>query len=262
MQEAWCDQMIACRGNGYADVESLAERTGLPQRALRLLADADCFRSIDIDRRNALWTTRRIPDAEALPLFAAARASDLADEPDAQLPAMALAEHVAADYQTAHLSLKGHPMGCLRPIFQAEGIASCAETNQGAHGAWIKTAGVVLVRQRPGKGNAIFITLEDESGIVNVVLWARQFEKFRREVMGARLMLVEGRVQKSPEGVSHLMAVRIYDRTSELHRLSETHATAIELAPADEFLNPPVYPHSSRGHPRSVRVLPTSRDFH
>lgn len=254
MQEAWARALIEARGNGYTGVDQLAARTRLPQRALRILSDADCFQSMHIDRRDALWAARRIPDAETLPLFAAARERELAEEPDAHLPAMTLPEHVAADYQTARLSLKGHPMGCLRTLFESEGVATCREASGRADGARVRVAGVVLVRQRPGKGNAIFITIEDETGVVNIVLWARQFEKFRREVMGARLMLVEGHMQKSPEGVVHLMAVRIHDRTSELGRLSEAGSTPIELASADEFLNPQ--------HPRNVRILPSSRDFH
>jgi error-prone DNA polymerase len=259
MQQAWCAAIVARRSNGYTDVDHLASHTRLPQRALRLLADADCFQSMAIDRRNALWAARRLPDDEALPLFAAARERELADEPDAYLPSMPLSEHIAADYQTARLSLKGHPMGCLRPLYAQQRILSCADATGARDGAWARVAGVVLVRQRPGKGNAIFITLEDETGIVNVVLWARQFERFRREVMGARLMLVEGRIQRSPEEVTHLMAVRIYDRTADLSRLSDTHETAIELAPADEFLNPQ---HPRAKHPRDVRILPESRDFH
>jgi error-prone DNA polymerase len=122
-----------------------------------------------------------------------------------------------------------------------------------------RTAGVVLVRQRPGKGNAIFITLEDETGITNVVLWARLFERYRKEVMGARLLVIEGKVQRSPEGVVHLMAQKVFDRTRELGRLSETHEANITLSRADEFLRPQV----TRGcHPREVRILPKSRDFH
>ena len=264
MHEAWCRTLVGKRGNGYADVDQLAARTRLPQHALRILADADSFQSMTINRRDALWATRRIPDADALPLFVAARERELADEPQVYLPSMPLAEEVAADYQTTRLSLKGHPMGCLRPLFAHHGIATCSQANARNDGAWTRVAGVVLVRQRPGKGNAIFITLEDETGIVNIVLWARQFEKFRREVMAARLMLVEGRMQKSPEGVAHLMAVRIHDRTADLSRLSDTHETTIELAPADEFLNPhpPRAAHARAGHPRDVRILPGSRDFH
>ena len=259
MQEAWVRGLIEGRDNGYTGVDHLAVRTRLPQRALRILSDADCFQSMHIDRRDALWAARRIPDAEALPLFRAARERELAEEPEAHLPAMTLPEHVAVDYQTTRLSLKAHPMQCLRDLFESEGIATCQETSARADGAWGRVAGVVLVRQRPGKGDAIFITIEDETGIVNIVLWARQFERFRREVMGARLMLVEGRLQRSPEGVAHLMAARIHDRSSELDRLSDARSMTIELAPADEFLNPQ---HPRTRHPRNVRILPGSRDFH
>jgi len=258
MQETWGKRLIEKRANGYSDVDTLAMRTGLPQRALRVLADADCFRSVDIDRRDALWAARRLPDADTLPLFAAARERELTDEPDANLPPMLLGEHVAADYQTARLSLKGHPMGCLRGVFEREGILSCVSTGTQRDGAKVRVAGVVLVRQRPGKGNAIFITLEDETGIVNLVLWSRTFERFRAEVMGARLMLAEGRIQRSPEGVIHLMVTRILDRSELLSRLSDGHGTSLDLAPADQFQSLQA---SRPRHPRNVRILPGSRDF-
>ncbi len=259
MQKQWAERITANRANHYTDIAGLGHRAGLPNRALRCLADADCFRSIDLDRRNALWAVRRLPDDATLPLFAAVREPDLPDEPDAHLPEMRPSEHVAADYQSVRLSLKGHPMQFLRDILDRERILTAAAAVGSRDGAWVKTAGVVLVRQRPGKGNAIFMTLEDETGIVNVVLWASKFERFRRAVMGARLMLVEGRIQKSPEGVIHLMAERVFDRSHELDRLSDTHITAPELAPADEFLNPQ---HPRTRHPRDVRVQPKSRDFH
>lgn len=171
---------------------------------------------------------------------------------------MPLAEHIVADYQTVRLSLKGHPMQLLRPRFRREGVLSCAETEAKPDAAFVRTAGIVLVRQRPGKGNAIFVTLEDETGITNVVIWARLFERFRREVMGARLMLVEGRVQKSVEGVTHLMAQRIADRSIDLLSLSDTHRAEVPM-PIDELKNPPLPRHR---HPRNVRILPKSRDFH
>ncbi|MEQ1647063.1 MAG: error-prone DNA polymerase [Hyphomicrobiaceae bacterium] len=259
LQEAWCETLVQRRSNGYTDVDHLAAQSRLPQRALRILSDADCFQSLAIDRRNALWAVRRLLDGDGLPLFVAARERELASEPDAQLPLMPLAEHVAADYQTTRLSLKAHPMSCLRASLQHQRVLTCVDANTRRDGCWVRVAGIVLVRQRPGKGNAIFITIEDETGVVNIVLWARQFEIYRREVMGARLMLVEGRMQISPEGVAHLMAVRIYDRTVELGRLSDTHQATPELAPADEFLNPQ-QPRAS--HPRNVRILPSSRDFH
>ena len=255
------DTIVEARRAGYDSIEVLARRTRLPAQVLRRLADADAMGSLDLARREALWAVRRLPDDAPLPLFAAAEARELGDEPEARLPEMQLGEHVAADYQTVRLSLKGHPMQILRPFFQAERVLTCAETSARADGAKVLTAGVVLVRQRPGKGNAIFITLEDETGVTNVVLWARLFERFRREAMAARLLLVEGEVQKSPEGVVHLMAARVLDRTEMLGRLSETHATAVELARADEFLHPQ-HPRGQSSHPRNVRILPRSRDFH
>ena len=255
-RENWADRILATRP--FDSVEALASKAGLPSRALRLLADADAFRSIDLDRRGALWDVRRTP-TDTLPLFAAADARELGTEPEVHLPLMPPGEHVAADYQTVRLSLKGHPMAFLRAGFAAEGVQTCAQTAAAKNGARVKTAGIVLVRQRPGKGNAIFVTIEDETGITNIVIWARLFETLRRDVMAARLMLVEGELQRSPEGVIHLMASRIYDRTTDLSRLSETHDANPLLSPADEFLHPQ-YPRGR--HPRDVRILPKSRDFH
>jgi len=245
-------RLVERRDAGYATVEDLARRARLSARMLRLLADADAFRSIGLDRREALWAVRRLPDDAPLPLFAAADARELGAEPDAKLPEMPLGEHVATDYQTVRLSLKAHPMAILRPIFAAERIATCTGIGTSRNGAFRRVAGVVLVRQRPGKGKAIFVTLEDETGIANIVMWARDFERFRREVMGARLLLVEGLVEKSPEGVVHLMARRVVDRTAELARLIDPGAAA------DASLPPP----TAARHPRNVRVLPKSRDFH
>jgi len=259
LSEDWCKRLTALRRNGYTDVDNLARRTRMPQRMLRVLADADCFRSTGIQRRDALWAARRLPDADELPLFAAAREPDIAEEPEAQLPPMSLGENITVDYQTARLSLKGHPMECLRAIFRNEGVASCVELGAQRNGSRGRVAGVVLVRQRPGKGNAIFITLEDETGITNAVLWTRTFEKFRREVMGGRLLLIEGKVQRSPENVIHLMATRIVDRTAELARLAEEHEPTVASSRIDEILHPQ---ESRARHPRNVRILPGSRDFH
>jgi error-prone DNA polymerase len=260
-QEQWAHRIAATRP--FSGIEDMAARATLPARALRLLADADAFRSLGQDRREALWDVRRT-QADTLPLFAAADARELGDEPDAALPAMPLAEHVAADYQTIRLSLKAHPMQFLRPVFDREDVLSCAATSAAKNGARVKTAGVVLVRQRPGNGNAIFVTIEDETGVTNLVIWARTFEAQRRSIMAARLIVAEGEVQRSPEGVIHLMASRIHDRTAELARLSEDHDPDPPLSRADEFLHPQHPRHAAaRGsHPRDVRVLPKSRDFH
>jgi error-prone DNA polymerase len=258
--EEWAARITAARKETPFDtIEMLARRTDLPHRALKLLADADACRSIGLDRRQALWEVRRTPQ-DVLPLFAAVRTNELGREPDAGLPAISAAEHVMTDYQTTRLSLKGHPMAFLRSIFRSEDVLSCEEIEKGKKGTAIKAAGVVLIRQRPGKGNAIFVTLEDETGIINVLIWARLFELFRRPIMSARLMVVEGVLERSPEGVTHLMATRIYDRTKELDRLSEDDKPHLIEEPCDKILYPPYTRHAS--HPRNVRILPKSRDFH
>ncbi len=258
---AWAETLVAAQP--FHALEDLARRADLPRRALRLLADADALHSLGSNRRNGAWDVHRMPTDE-LPLFAAARAQELAAEADSALPEMALSEEVAADYQTIRLSLKAHPMQFLRPLFDREAVLSCAATAAAKNGARVKTAGIVLVRQRPGNGNAIFATLEDETGITNVVIWARLFERYRRAVMSARLMLVEGAVQRSPEGVIHLMATRVYDRTDALATLSPTHTTQPEFARSDEVGRDSRPRHQARtsNHPRGARIIPRSRDFH
>jgi error-prone DNA polymerase len=270
-REDWAKEIVDRRMDGYHSAEEVWRRSGVPKAGLKTLANADAFRSTGLDRRNALWAVRRLPDDVPLPLFEAARSRELADEPHVDLPDMALAEHVVADYQTTRLSLKAHPMALLRDVFRAERVLSSQDMATKPDGAWVQVAGVVLIRQRPGKGNAIFITLEDEVGIVNVVLWARQFERFRRVVMGAKLMVARGRIQKSKEGVIHLMATSLHDRTQDLDTLSDSHQTRLGLSRADEVIRPQIargdsakgsLPASRHSHPRNVRIIPKSRDFH
>jgi len=249
----------------FASVEELARRANLPPRALRLLADADACRSMGLDRRPALWDARRVRQG-VLPLFGAAGADELGTEDNARLPPIPPVEQVLTDYQTTRLSLKGHPMAFLRPAFAREGVLSAGEVAAAKNGSIVCTAGVVLIRQRPGKGNAIFITIEDEGGIVNILLWARHFERYRRAVMASRLMLAEGEVQRSKEGVIHLMATRIVDRTAMLDALGSDRGFDPDLCRADEVKHPQMprdrAPGARHGHPRNVRILPKSRDFH
>jgi error-prone DNA polymerase len=239
--------IMAERGYGYRGFADFARRTALPHRALVLLAEADAFRGFGLDRREGLWAVRRLPDDKPLPLFAPRGAPEQGAEAIAPLPLMPLSEQVLADYQTTRLSLKGHPTQFLRPGFAAEGITACADIGKLRDGAAVRCAGVVLVRQNPGEGTTVFITISDETGVCNVVVWKRIFDRFRKEVMGARLLLAQGRVQKSPEGVVHLMAETLVDRSTDLKLLSG------ETVPRQ----PP-----SHRHPRNVRVLPPSRDFH
>jgi error-prone DNA polymerase len=260
----WAKAMEAARADGpFASIEDLARSASLPPAALRKLADADAFGSLGKGRRDALWEARRTP-SDQLPLFAFAEAAELGAEPDARLPVMPLSEEVVADYQMLRLSLKAHPMQFLRESFASEGVLSCAKANAAKDGQRVACAGIVLIRQRPGKGNAVFITIEDETGVVNALLWARDMEKQRRAVMASRLMRIEGVIQRSKEDVVHLMAARIIDCTDRLEQISESHRADPRRTRADEVARPqaPRTPTRSAGHPRNVRILPRSRDFH
>ena len=263
-REEWANEIVKARSTTpFASVEELARRANLPSRALRLLAEADACRSMGLERRPALWDARRVRQG-VLPLFGAAETGELGAEEDAELPPTPMVEHVLTDYQTTRLSLKGHPMAFLRRDFAREGVLSAAQVMAAKNGSIVRTAGVVLIRQRPGKGNAIFITLEDEGGIVNILLWARHFERYRRAVMASRLMLAEGEVQRSKEGVIHLMATRIVDRTAMLDTLGSDRRFDPDVCRADEVKHPqlPRGYAAKHGHPRNVRILPKSRDFH
>jgi error-prone DNA polymerase len=244
-------RIMEAREDGFASFPRFVRSTQLNRRALMILAEADAFRSLGLDRRAALWAVRRLPDDEPLPLFAAAAANDLPDEDALPLPAMPQSEQVLADYQMLRLSLKGHLMEFLRDLFAAEGVSSCRTIAESADGHSAACAGLVLTRQMPGDAGVVFITLGDETGVANVVVWPRLVESFRRAIMGGRLLLVKGKIQRSPEGVVHLVAEGIYDRTSELDRLSEDD-TPSAARPENHLAH----------HPRNARAVPKSRDFH
>jgi error-prone DNA polymerase len=261
--EKWEEKLQKARSQRtFVSLEDFAQRSMLPKKALLILADADCFRSIGLDRRAALWSARRLPNDKTLPLFAALNEDEHPREQLKPLPVMPLPEHVVADYQTTGLSLKGHPMEFLRALFIGERVLSCKQATNTKDGAYLRCAGAVLVRQRPGTAKGVvFMTIEDETGIANIVIWQKVFERFRKEVMGARIVLVEGRIQRSEEGVVHLVAERLQDRSFELKRLSEG-GGAVPLSPVDEATRPTQDHRTGRQHPRDIRVLPKSRDFH
>ncbi|GAA5664252.1 error-prone DNA polymerase [Ochrobactrum sp. 30A/1000/2015] len=243
--------LIADRQEPYSTIEDMHRRLRLDRRAFTLLADADAFGSLDIDRRAALWAVRRLPNDETLPLFRAAATSELAEEPRTKLPEMAASEHVIADYETTRLSLKGHPLQYLREGLATEGVSTCRAVQEGADGRRMKVAGVVTVRQRPGSAKGVvFLTIEDETGIANIVVWPKIMKAFRREVMGARLIHIEGRIQRSPEGVVHLVAAKLQDRSAALIEMSGREAQRL------------VAPSQMAHHPRNVKIMPNSRDFH
>ncbi|MEN5296842.1 error-prone DNA polymerase [Brucella sp. TWI559] len=246
------DLLHAGQHEPYRSIEDMHRRLRLDRRSFTLLADADAFGSLNIDRRAALWAVRRLPNDETLPLFRAAETSELAEEPRTKLPEMAASEHVIADYETTRLSLKGHPMQYLREGLAAQGVSTCRAVQEGKQGGRMKVAGVVTVRQRPGSAKGVvFLTIEDETGIANIVIWPKIMKAFRREVMGARLILIDGQVQRSPEGVVHLVASKLEDRSATLIEMSGRESQRL-MTPSE----------TTARHPRNVKVMPNSRDFH
>ncbi len=223
---------------GFDSVRDLWLRTRLPGAALERLALADAFRSLGLDRRAALWAVRalrRAGDMDDLPLFASVPMGKL--EPDVALPPMRLGEHVVEDYRHLHLSLKAHPVALLRCDLDRRGIVRHERLGALPSGRVVTVAGLVLVRQRPGSAQGvIFMTLEDETGIANTIVWPKVFETFRPVVLGARLVSVTGKLQNE-QGVIHVVANRLDDLSGLLRRLSD--ATFSEaLAPVDEVRRP------------------------
>ncbi len=264
-------------GGAYRDIADLRVRAGLSPAYIERLASADAFTSLGLTRRQALWDARSLIAAPDLPLFRAAGVREEGAERAAiALPAMPLSEEVVADYQTTRLSLKAHPMAFLRADLAARGFVRAADLRARKFRSMVQVAGVVLIRQRPGSAKGVtFITLEDETGVINLVVWPDLKEKQRKVVMGARLMEVRGRVEYDDE-VIHVIAAHMTDATQALHALSDDLLDA-PLARADEVNRPmpergPPVPRdlidelapqpNVTGHPRDHRILPKSRDFH
>jgi error-prone DNA polymerase len=279
LREEELRQLVARRGRGYDSVRDVWLRSGLPASTIERLADIDAFRSLGLDRRDALWAARglnRVGGQEDLPLFAPApQGGGGISEPDFDLPSMPLGEHVVEDYRTLGLSLKTHPCALLRDQLTA-GRAIKSETLPNIpNGQRTRVAGLVLVRQRPGTASGvIFMTLEDETGIANIVVWPKMFERFRPEVLGGRLVAIDGPVQ-SESGVIHVIAERVHDWTPLLAQLSAAGPEIDATTPNDEPKKGG--PGGSwRGdpqrHPRDVRInlsasgaseaMPKGRNFH
>ena len=247
-------RLMKARDAPFSGLPDLAARSRLPARAIRALAAADAFRSTGLDRRAALWEAKALKEAPDLPLFR--RGEDEGDEPPAPLPAMPRCEQVVADYQTLRLSLKAHPMTFLRASMARQGFVRAADLAELPGGRRVRLAGLVLIRQRPGSAKGVcFITLEDETGAANLVVWPKVMTAFRKVVMTARLMQVTGRLQRDPgSGVTHVVAEILQDRSDALLRLADR---SLPPSPAHHSLPAPVL-----GHPRNARIMPNSRDFH
>lgn len=254
----------------FTDAASLKERGGLSPALVERLAAADALGSLGLSRRQALWDARSLIAPKELPLFAAMTSRSQGEERSrAVLPMMPLSEEVVADYQTHRLSLKAHPLAFLRPMLGERGFVRAADLRNHKYRATVQVAGVVLVRQRPGSAKGVcFITLEDETGVVNLVIWPDLLEKQRKIIMGARLMEVRGRVEYDDE-VIHVIAMHLTDASASLDALSDADRLNPPIARADEC-NRPIPERAgfvkagpgARTHPRDVRIIPKSRDFH
>lgn len=232
-------RLVAARGQGYESAEALWRKSGLGRLALERLAAADALRSLGNDRRQGLWALKALGEAP-LPLFAAVHSqvipggSPAAREPrnDAEmaaaslLPPMPLGEHVVEDYANTGLSLKRHPLAFLRDELKEGGIVTAAELMTLPVERRVQVAGLVLIRQRPGSAKGvIFITLEDETGVANLIIWPPILERFRRIALGATLLYCRGRLQRE-EGVIHVVAEELRDLTPRLRSLRERDADA------------------------------------
>jgi error-prone DNA polymerase len=214
--------IVAARADQpFASIDDLWRRAGVPVRALTQIAEADGFRPcFGLARREALWAIKALRD-EPLPLFAAASAREEQVLPEVAEPAVMLRPmtaggEVVEDYRHVSLSLRDHPVSFLREDLSRRRIVTCTEAMEGRDGRWLEAAGIVLVRQRPGSAKGVmFITLEDESGIANLVVWTKVFEKFRRVVLSAGMIAVRGQVQREGD-VVHLVAHRLTDLSTEL----------------------------------------------
>jgi error-prone DNA polymerase len=228
MREDAAEILVAMRGRGYEGPEDVWRRAGLDAGTLERLANADAWRSCGIDRRQALWALKSLRQPQ-LPLFAAAddrarpSSAEAPREPEAALPEMGLGEHVVQDYLSTRLSLKDHPVRLLRPALHSlaavRGLVENEQLADTRHGAMVSVAGLVVARQRPGTAKGvIFMTMEDETGIANIVVWPKVFETFRRIVLASRLLAVRGEVQR--EGiVVHVIAKDLINLTPLLDDL-------------------------------------------
>jgi error-prone DNA polymerase len=228
-------------------VRDLWLRGGLSPSVLSALAEADAFRSLGLDRRAALWAVRglgRAGDKDDLPLFRLVEPGVC--EPDADLPPMPLGEHVVEDYRHLRLSLKAHPLSFLRPRLAARGVLASVDLARIGVGGSARrevkargtVAGLVLVRQRPGSAQGVvFLTLEDETGVANIIVWPKVFERWRAAVVGARLVAVTGAIQNEA-GVVHVVADIFEDLSPLLALLSDAGGEVSALARADEVRRP------------------------
>ncbi len=232
--------LISARTSMFTSINELSD-AGLSKATLEKLADADAFRSIGLDRRNALWEVSASAD-KAIGVFKGQKNA----EENISLPEMSKSEHVVHDYTTTSLSLKAHPVSFIREKLEQLHIVATNQLQTIKEGALIKVAGLVLVRQRPGTAKGVcFITIEDETGVANLVVFAGLFDKYSKEILQSRLLMVEGKLQREGQ-VIHVIVHRCYNLSSLLKQLTSSkkeELPLLTLARADEKSTPvPSYP--------------------
>ena len=222
-------QLVLHRGTEpYRSIEEIWRRAALPAAALERLAEADACHSLGLDRRQALWAVKGLADT-VLPLFAAAdrpgRPQPELIEPPVALPSMTEGAEVVEDYRSTGLSLRRHPVAFLRPALDARGMVRCADLPHVRDGRRVIVPGIVLVRQKPGSAKGVmFITVEDETGVANLVLWPDRFEAQRHLVLSAGMLACHGRVQREGE-VVHIVTDRLEDLSDLLRSVGEGRGT-------------------------------------
>jgi error-prone DNA polymerase len=209
LHRSHADRILDARNKPFSSIDNFARRTALPSHALRRLAEADAFGSLQLSRRAALWEIMRF-DNQPMPLFDWLE-EDSQREPTVALPTMPITQEVNTDYRTVSLSLKRHPVALIRPKLNELKITPCAELSSKAHGSWIKVAGLVLIRQRPGTASGIvFETLEDETGIANLIIRPHIYDRYRRAARHSTLVQADGYMERQDK-VIHVMAMRMTD---------------------------------------------------
>jgi error-prone DNA polymerase len=264
LAEKELNNLVAVRGNGFSSIERFAAIASVSRFTIERLAEADAFRSLRLDRRAALWAARRLDvigiaatkrtaaakTNDVLPLLAPHLGDDIFPELSVALPAMPLSEHVVEDYVTTGLSLKEHPVRFFRDRLAALGAVrnTALRGDDVQQDSNVTVAGLVLVRQQPGTSKGVvFMTIEDETDIANIIVWPKVFAQNRRTVMTARFLAVRGRLQRAGL-VIHVVAESFFDLSAELPTLRD----------GNLFLSAPSCPSHAEGSWMPLK----SRDFH
>jgi len=217
LQEEDMQVLVAARASGYTGIQALRD-AGVPHTALEKLADADAFRSLGLDRRQALWEVSALHD-RPVALFAG-QPSETATEKGIALPEMTASEHVVQDYAATSLSLRAHPVSFIREKLSLLHIVPASHLETLHDGTPVKVAGLVLMRQKPGTASGIcFITIEDETGCANLVVFGKLFEQYRKDILQSRLLMVEGQLQREGE-VIHVIVKRCHNLSGLLRQLT------------------------------------------